>query len=76
MCTCMCTCGGQKQLQVLFFRYHPSYFLIFKNILLFYVDGHLGCTCVPGAHGGLKRASNALELELQMALSGHVGAGT
>lgn len=36
------------------------------------------CMCVyhvPGAHGGLRRVQTALQLELQMGMSCHVGAG-
>jgi hypothetical protein len=33
------------------------------------------CTCMLGAHRSQKRTSDSLELELQMFVSHHVGAG-
>lgn len=60
----------------------------FENIYLliyFYVYGYfigicrlhicLCTTCVPDAHRGQKMASDSLRLELQTAVSLHVGAG-
>jgi hypothetical protein len=33
------------------------------------------CVCMPGACGGQKRASDPLELELQMVVNCHVSSG-
>lgn len=52
----------------------------FLQILIFFV--RMFCpyvynytTCIPSAFGGLKRAWNSLELELQVGVSCHIGSG-
>lgn len=52
--------------------------ILFK--LLFYVYKCFACVCICvlqacGAHGSQKRASDLMELELQVVVSCHVGAG-
>ena len=41
----------------------------------YFVCMYVCVPCVPGAGGGQKRASYLLELELQMVVNHHVGAG-
>lgn len=52
---------------------------IFKKMYLVYeffcLNVCLCSICVPGIHGGQKRALDALELELGIVVNHHVGAG-
>jgi hypothetical protein len=48
--------------------------LFIKNILNIYLFFILSI-CVSGSHGSQNRTSDLLELELQVAVSHHVGAG-
>lgn len=50
------------------------YSLNFLKIVIILLHICLYTMCVSGAHGVLKRASDSLELELQMVVGHHVGA--
>jgi hypothetical protein len=48
-----------------------------KNIIcvVFYLHVCIYTTCMPGGHGGLKKVSSPLELQLPMVVNHHEGAG-
>lgn len=52
------------------------FYLFMLCIRVFYLHVCLYITCVPGACGGLRRASNVLELKLDSCGLYHVGVGS
>lgn len=52
------------------------FYLFMLCIRVFYLHVCLYITCVPGACGGLRRASNVLELKLDSCGLYHVGIGS
>lgn len=47
---------------------------LLKDVFIF-ISCECFATCMPGAYGGEKRASDPLGLELERVISCHVGAG-